>query len=70
MRPIANEEGRVMAEKTIYDYFKQNIKVTISGHFSTATLKQLLVALMPSAALVAKKLLKLGSFHDSDAPVI
>lgn len=24
-RPIANVEGRVMAEKTIYDYFKQNI---------------------------------------------
>jgi 2,3-dihydroxybenzoate decarboxylase len=22
MRPVANEEGRVMAEKTIYDYFK------------------------------------------------
>jgi 2,3-dihydroxybenzoate decarboxylase len=37
MRPIANEEGRVMAEKTIYDYFKPNIKVTTSGHFSTAT---------------------------------
>jgi 2,3-dihydroxybenzoate decarboxylase len=28
-----------MCKKTIYDYFKQNIWVTTSGHFSTATLK-------------------------------
>ncbi|KAJ6104103.1 amidohydrolase 2 [Penicillium sp. IBT 18751x] len=108
-RPIANEEGRVMAKKTIYDYFKQNIWVTTSGHFSTATLKYVVNEIGADRVLFsvdypyetiengcgwwdndakaiqeavggvenyrrigrdnAKKLLKLGSFHDSDAPV-
>lgn len=108
-RPIANEEGRVMAKKTIYDYFKQNIWVTTSGHFSTATLKYVVNEIGADRVLFsvdypyetiengcgwwdndakaiqeavggvdayrrigrdnAKKLLKLDSFHDSDAPV-
>jgi 2,3-dihydroxybenzoate decarboxylase len=108
-RPIANEEGRVMAKKTIYDYFKQNIWLTTSGHFSTATLKYVVNEIGADRILFsvdypyetiengcgwwdndakaiqeavggvdayrcigrdnAKKLLKLGSFHDSDAPV-
>jgi 2,3-dihydroxybenzoate decarboxylase len=38
-KPIAKDENRVMCQKTIYDYFKQNIWLTTSGHFSTATLK-------------------------------
>lgn len=38
-KPIAKEEGKTMCQKTIYDYFKQNIWVTTSGHFSTPTLK-------------------------------
>ncbi|POS81526.1 2,3-dihydroxybenzoate decarboxylase [Diaporthe helianthi] len=39
-RPIAEEEGNDRCcKKTIYDYFKQNIWVTTSGHFSSHTLK-------------------------------
>ncbi|KAJ5682567.1 amidohydrolase 2 [Penicillium macrosclerotiorum] len=108
-RPIANEEGRVMAKKTIYDYFKQNIWITTSGHFSTSTLKYVVNEIGADRVLFsvdypyetiengcgwwdndaeaiqeavggvdayrrigrdnAKKLLKLGSFHDSEAPV-
>lgn len=38
-KPIAEEKGKVMCKKTVYDYFKQNIWITTGGHFSTATLK-------------------------------
>ncbi|CAK7198509.1 hypothetical protein SEUCBS139899_001170 [Sporothrix eucalyptigena] len=38
-KPLAKEQGGVMCKKTIYDYFKKNIWVTTSGHFSTHTLK-------------------------------
>ncbi|UKZ94611.1 uncharacterized protein TrAFT101_009471 [Trichoderma asperellum] len=38
-KPLAKEAGRVMCQKTIYDYFKKNIWVTTAGHFSTSTLK-------------------------------
>ncbi|CAK43159.1 hypothetical protein CBS115989_415 [Aspergillus niger] len=38
-KPIADEEGRVMAQKSLYHYFKHNIWLTTSGHFSTPTLK-------------------------------
>lgn len=108
-KPIAKEEGGVMCKKTIYDYFKQNIWITTSGHFSTATLKYVVNEIGADRVLFsvdypyeqiengcgwwdgdakaiqdavggvdayrrigrdnAKKLLKLGSFHDSEAPV-
>jgi 2,3-dihydroxybenzoate decarboxylase len=108
-KPIAKEEGRVMCQKTIYDYFKQNIWLTTSGHFSTATLKYVVNEIGADRVLFsvdypyetiengcgwwdkdakaiqeavggvdayrrigrdnAKKLLKLDSFHDSEAPV-
>lgn len=38
-KPLAKAQGGVMCEKTIYDYFKRNIWLTTSGHFSTHTLK-------------------------------
>lgn len=109
-KPIAKQAGDVMCQKTIYDYFKQNIWITTSGHFSTHTLKYVVDELGPDRVLFsvdypyetiergcgwwdndakaiqkavggvdayrrigrdnAKKLLKLGDFHDSDAPVV
>ncbi|KAJ5484866.1 2-3-dihydroxybenzoic acid decarboxylase [Penicillium diatomitis] len=108
-RPIAQEEGRAMAQKNIYHYFKENIWLTTSGHFSTATLKYVVNEIGADRMLFsvdypyetieagcgwwdndrnaiveavggldnyraigrdnAKKLLKLGDFHDSEAPV-
>ncbi|EQB47716.1 hypothetical protein CGLO_13103 [Colletotrichum gloeosporioides Cg-14] len=110
-KPIAKDEGNEdnMCKKTIYDYFKQNIWVTTSGHFSTHTLKYVVDEIGADRVLFsvdypyetiencsawwdgkaeevkeavggvenyrkigrdnAKKLLKLGSFHDSEAPV-
>lgn len=89
-------------QKTIYDYFRQNIWITTSGHFSTKTLKFVFEELgaervlfstdypfenykdacgwfdgMDVAADVklkvgrenARRLLKLGSFKDSEARV-
>ncbi|OJJ89206.1 amidohydrolase family protein [Aspergillus glaucus CBS 516.65] len=38
-KPIAQQAGDVMCKKSIYDYFKENIWITTSGHFSTRTLK-------------------------------
>lgn len=39
-KPLAREQGVTnMCKKTVYDYFKQNIWLTTSGHFSTPTLK-------------------------------
>ncbi|KAL3449840.1 amidohydrolase 2 [Aspergillus insuetus] len=34
-RPLAEENGDVMCTRDIYHYFKRNIWVTTSGHFST-----------------------------------
>ncbi|KAF1354805.1 hypothetical protein BDV97DRAFT_289790 [Delphinella strobiligena] len=108
--PIAQEHGNTtFCKKSIYDYFKQNIWVTTSGHFSTSTLKYVVNEIGADGVLFsvdylyekiedgcgwwdndakeiqeavggvdayrqigrdnAKKLLKLGDFHDSDAPV-
>ncbi|KAI3057216.1 hypothetical protein CBS147353_11042 [Aspergillus niger] len=108
-RPLAKEQGRVMCEKDIYHYFKNNIWLTTSGHFSTPTLKYVVNELGADRMLFsvdypyetiengcgwwdvnakeiseavggvenyrrigrdnAKALLKLGDFHDSNAPV-
>ncbi|KAI9924617.1 hypothetical protein AWENTII_009707 [Aspergillus wentii] len=109
-KPIAKEEDvTTMCKKTIYDYFKKNIWLTTSGHFSTATLKYVVDELGVDRILFsvdypyetieaqcgwwdndakaiaeavggfdnyrrigrdnAKALLKLGNFHDSEAPV-
>lgn len=108
-RPLAEKAGDVFAKKTIYDYFKQNIWVTTSGHFSTPTLKYVADYLGPERILFsvdypyetiengcwwwdndaenikkalggtqayadvgrnnAKKLLRLGGFHDSGVKV-
>lgn len=38
-KPLAVKQNGVMCKKTIYDYFKKNIWITTSGHFSTETLK-------------------------------
>lgn len=38
-KPLAAKAGDVMCKKTIYDYFKNNIYLTTSGHFCTQTLK-------------------------------
>lgn len=38
-KPIARKKGESMCAKTIYDYFRHNIWVTTSGHFSTKSLK-------------------------------
>ncbi|KAI9839003.1 MAG: hypothetical protein M1819_004211 [Sarea resinae] len=38
-KKLAAKEGKWVWQKTIYDYFKRNIWVTTSGHFSTITLK-------------------------------
>ncbi|KAF2145289.1 uncharacterized protein K452DRAFT_284666 [Aplosporella prunicola CBS 121167] len=109
-KPIAKEQGHErMCKKTIYDYFKQNIWLTTSGHYSTHTLKYVVEELGVDRILFsvdypyetienccawwdgqakeiqdavggvdnyraigrenAKKLLKLGAYHDCDAPV-
>ncbi|ORY67512.1 2,3-dihydroxybenzoic acid decarboxylase [Pseudomassariella vexata] len=108
-RPIAKAQGNVMCEKTIYHYFKTNIWVTTSGHFSTATLQYVINEIGADRVLFsvdypyetienccawwdgeadavkkavggvenykkigrenAKALLKLGKYHDSEAPV-
>lgn len=109
-RPIAEEQGcTTFCKSTIYDYFKKNIWLTTSVHFSTATLKYVVNEIGADRILFsvdypyetiemacgwwdgdekaikeavggvdayrnigrenAKKLLKLGDFHDSDAPV-
>lgn len=109
-KPIAADEGNTtMCKKTIYDYFKTNIWLTTSGHFSTATLKYVVNEIGADRVLFsvdypyetiencsewwdghadevkeavggvenykkigrdnAKRLLKLGRFHDSEAPV-
>lgn len=38
-KPLAKAQGGVMCKGTVYDYFKKNIWLTTSGHFSTHTLK-------------------------------
>ncbi|KAL3440387.1 amidohydrolase 2 [Aspergillus insuetus] len=38
-RPLAVQQGNVMSKKDIYHYFKNNIWVTTSGHFSTPTVR-------------------------------
>ncbi|KAF9886761.1 hypothetical protein FE257_011138 [Aspergillus nanangensis] len=38
-RPLATPRGDTMSKKDIYYYFKHNIWVTTSGHFSTETVK-------------------------------
>lgn len=108
-KPISVEEGGIMCKKTIYDYFKTNIWLTTSGHFSTTTLKYVVNEIGADRMLFsvdypyetiengcawwdndakaiaeavggvdnyrrigrdnAKALLKLGKFHDSEAPV-
>lgn len=108
-RPLAEKAGDVFAKKTIYDYFKTNIWLTTSGHFSTPTLKYVADYLGPERLLFsvdypyetiengcgwwdndaenikkalggtegyakvgrenAKKLLKLGPFHDSEVEI-
>ncbi|KAM0690802.1 hypothetical protein Q7P36_009571 [Cladosporium allicinum] len=40
-RPLAEKAGDVFCQKDIYHYFKNNIYLTTSGHFSTPTLKYL-----------------------------
>jgi 2,3-dihydroxybenzoate decarboxylase len=40
-RPLAEKAGDVFCQKDIYHYFKNNIYLTTSGHFSTLTLKYL-----------------------------
>ncbi|KAE8355284.1 amidohydrolase 2 [Aspergillus coremiiformis] len=108
-KPLAVQAGDRMCERDICYYFKNNIWVTTSGHFSTPTLKYVCDYLGPERILFsvdypyetiengcgwwdgdaeeimkalggkdgylkvgrenAKRLLKLGEFHDSDAPV-
>ncbi|WQF75371.1 Putative 2-amino-3-carboxymuconate-6-semialdehyde decarboxylase, metal-dependent hydrolase [Colletotrichum destructivum] len=113
-KPIARAEGGSngsggMCEKTIYDYFRRNIWVTTSGHFSTPTLRYVVDEIGADRVLFsvdypyetieacsawwdgraeevkeavggvdnyrkigrdnARDLLKLGKFHDSEAPV-
>ncbi|KAJ5745075.1 amidohydrolase-like protein 2 [Penicillium odoratum] len=108
-RPLAKKAGDVMSKKDIYYYFKNNIYLTTSGHFSTPTLKYVAEYLGPDRILFsvdypyetiengcgwwdkdsenikkalggtgnyvkvgrenAKKLFKLGKYHDSEAPV-
>lgn len=106
-RPLAEKAGDNMSQRDIYHYFRNNIWVTTSGHFSTATLKYVCDYLGPERILFsvdypyetiengcgwwdgdaieikkalggekayydvgrenAKKLFKLGSYHDSEA---
>ncbi|EAW25239.1 amidohydrolase family protein [Aspergillus fischeri NRRL 181] len=108
-KPIAEDKGKFVCKKTVYDYFKQDICITTGGHFSTATLKYVVDEIGADRVLFsidypyetiengcgwwdngakalqeavggidlyhcisqgnAKKLLKLGDFHDSEAPV-
>lgn len=107
-KPIAQQAGDFMC-KSIYDYFKENIWITTSGHFSTRTLKYVVEEIGADRVLFsvdypyeriedgcgwwdddakaiqeavggvdayrrigrdnAKRLLGLGDFHDSSAPV-
>ncbi|KAF7895849.1 hypothetical protein EAF00_005864 [Botryotinia globosa] len=106
---LAEKNGDIPWKKTIVDYFKTNIWVTTSGHFSTPTLKYVCEYLGPERLLFsvdypyetienrcgwwdrdaenikkalggrkayedvgrenAKKLLRLGKYHDSEAVV-
>ncbi|KAK4957448.1 hypothetical protein LTR10_005411 [Elasticomyces elasticus] len=106
-RPLAHKAGDNICEQDLFHYFKKNIWLTTSGHFSTETLKYVNDYLGPSRLLFsvdypyetiemgcgwwdgdaeaikkalggekeyyevgrenAKKLLKLGPYHDSDA---
>lgn len=50
-RPLAQKNGDVMSQKTIYHYFKNNIWVTTSGHFCTPTLKYVCDYLGPERIL-------------------
>lgn len=110
-RPLAQEQGYDrICQNTIYHYFKKNIWVTTSGHFSTQSLKFVVDAIGADRVLFsvdypyetiencsawwdgnaeevkaavggvenyekigrgnAKALLKLGKYHDSEAPVL
>ncbi|KAL4895593.1 amidohydrolase 2 [Aspergillus ambiguus] len=106
-RPLADSRGDTMSRKPLLHYFKNNIYVTTSGHFSTETVKYVCDYFGPDRILFsvdspyekvelgaswydndkvnltkalggeqayydvgrenAKKLLKLGKYHDSDA---
>ncbi|KAB8235571.1 amidohydrolase family protein [Aspergillus alliaceus] len=50
-RPLAKKAGDRMCERDIYYYFKNNIWVTTSGHFSTPTLKYVCDYLGPERIL-------------------
>ena len=107
--PLAQAAGNTFAKQTLLHYFKTNIWITTSGHFSTETLGYCAGYLGPERILFsvdypyetiemgckwwdedadkiknalggkdayaqvgrenAKKLLKLGEYHDSDAKV-
>ncbi|OJJ42359.1 hypothetical protein ASPZODRAFT_76914 [Penicilliopsis zonata CBS 506.65] len=49
--PLAARRGDVMCKESIYHYFKTNIWVTTSGHFSTESLKFVVDALGPERVL-------------------
>lgn len=108
-RPLAEKAGDTFAEKTLLHYFKTNVWVTTSGHFSTETLKFVCDYLGPERILFsvdypyeriemasewwdgdaekikkalggakaygdvgrenAKRVPKLGKFHDCDAKI-
>jgi 2,3-dihydroxybenzoate decarboxylase len=108
-RSLAKAAGKQFNENPLIYYFKKNIWLTTSGHFSTETVKYVCDYLGPERLLFsvdypyetipmgcgwwdddaeklkealgghqayvdvgrenAKKLLRLGKFHDSDAPV-
>jgi 2,3-dihydroxybenzoate decarboxylase len=50
-RPLAAKAGDVFCEKDIYHYFKNNIYLTTSGHFSTPTLQYVASYLGPDRLL-------------------
>ncbi|KAH8427393.1 amidohydrolase family protein [Aspergillus melleus] len=50
-RPLATKAGDAMSKRDIYYYFKNNIWVTTSGHFSTPTLKYVCDYLGPERIL-------------------
>ncbi|PLB55827.1 amidohydrolase 2 [Aspergillus steynii IBT 23096] len=50
-RPLAQKAGDPMSQRDIYYYFKKNIWVTTSGHFSTPTLKYVCDYLGPERIL-------------------
>lgn len=49
--PIAKDQGKVFCKHSIYHYFRNNIWITTSGHFSTITLKYIVDQIGPERVM-------------------